>query len=43
MDACVGSAAASAALDTWCTYRLHADRIGKLGSMEFLLKLVILQ
>jgi len=26
MDACVGSASASAVLDRWCTYRLHGDR-----------------
>jgi len=26
MDAWVGSASALAALDRWCTYRLHGDR-----------------
>jgi len=26
MDACVGSASASATLDRWRTYRLHGDR-----------------
>jgi len=26
MDACVGSASASAALDRWRTYRLHGDQ-----------------
>jgi len=41
MDACVGSASVSAAFDRWRTYRLHGDR--KLGSMEFLLNLLIQQ
>jgi len=42
MDACVGSASASAALDRWRTYIVYME-IGKLRSMEFLLKFVILQ